>query len=75
MVLKYKIAGPFTEVLLFPSPYGDVVLKFSWMELFRNSYPEFPSPYGDVFLKVLDHFMGGLPEYKFPSPYGDVVLK
>ena len=62
------------ECLVFPSPCGDVVLKYS-----RHPYSAltlmFPSPCGDVVLKFATGCDDHLFLDKFPSPCGDVVLK
>ena len=60
---------------LFPSPYGDVVLKFVlaayWPEDFAD---EFPSPCGDVVLKSSFTPLMRTTAPVFPSPCGDDVL-
>ena len=35
----------------FPSPYGDIFLKFPIDRIGTTQFPLFPSPYGDIFLK------------------------
>ena len=38
---------------MFPSPCGDMVLKFSNSDAIREVLSLFPSPYGDMVLKSL----------------------
>ena len=40
-----------SEELLFPSPYGDMVLKFETRMDDTAMKKRFPSPYGDMVLK------------------------
>ena len=39
---------------MFPSPYGDMVLKLRKPQRIRGGQPRFPSPYGDMVLKFLN---------------------
>ena len=61
--------------IAFPSPYGDIFLKyFGYADVF-GAFRAFPSPYGDIFLKFMS--ITGISPTKtaFPSPYGDIFLK
>ena len=53
MVLKLKSIQVTLEDggVEFPSPYGDMVLKFRFTVAFPRPYNPFPSPYGDMVLK------------------------
>ena len=60
---------------MFPSPYGDMVLKCSRREWDHHWCVRFPSPYGDMVLKSEGCAALHAVDYGFPSPYGDMVLK
>ena len=60
----------------FPSPCGDVVLKYcSLVDFWFWNGGLFPSPCGDVVLKLNVYDLDGKTLLLFPSPCGDVVLK
>ena len=57
------------DTLLFPSPYGDMVLKWQGRLEVRSV------PLRGYGFEIRGHSAGLMEIYKFPSPCGDMVLK
>ena len=63
-------------LIMFPSPCGDMVLKFYTKSIKTQKIILFPSPCGDMVLKLAKAAKDtGRSTEEFPSPCGDMVLK